>query len=745
MSSSSVKTDIESIDGLVDRIVYQNHENGYHILKVKGVDKSITTVTITFPGIHTGINYKFFGNWTEHPKYGKQFIANSIEEIVPNSKEGLKAYLSSSFFKGIGPTIANRIIEKFGDDAIEVFNNNIDKLIEIKGISKPKLKQIKKSWEENIEVNDVMIFLREHGISTTYASKIYKFYGRGCVSRIKKNPYSLAKDIKGIGFRYADKIALEVGLKEDSKERIQACILYVIEKSTENGHCFLYKEQIAEGVKEYLSSSLEGIEKKIDKEIRGIDNIDGIIVFGEDERCYTRIIFFQEKYCAEKITRLSKNTSGELVFDNVLDGYKGVNLSDEQKESVLSTVNKGVSILTGGPGTGKSTVTKAIVHALNRMGKNVKLAAPTGRAAKRMSQVIGKNASTIHKMLGRDPVTGGFMYHENNTMKCDFLIVDESSMIDISLASSLLKALPNTAQVLFIGDVDQLPPVGPGSFFKDLIESGKVPVLRLTKIFRQGNKSLIVEYAHGINKGDKPKIMSPIKHPDIWKKHVDCMFISSGSIEHGKSKEEYPEFSSMRFGKDLKDMIVLMYNDTIKKYKKDINEVQILIPIKIGNFGTESINKVIQETANPKKRGKKEIEVFDKLFREGDKIIQNVNNYDLEVFNGDIGVIKRIDPKEGLVEVSFEGDRNVVYKKNQLKEIQLSYAITIHKSQGSEFESVVIPIIKGYSRMLTRNIIYTALTRAKKLAVFLGHRHVFNYSIDNVDESERQTSLAEML
>lgn len=739
------ETKKEKVIGIVDRIIFSNKDNGYHILSVELPNKSDNVVVNVYhPVIHEGLTYEFEGDWTVHNVYGKQMKAKSVFEVPPNTKAGLKAYLASSFFPGIGPVIANRIIAYFKDDVIRVFNEEIDKLLLVPGISPKKLEGIKKSWEENDEINSVMMFLQQFGITTVYAAKIYKHYGKGCVEKIKENPYQLSTDIKGIGFKYADKIALESGIDPESESRIRACIKHILESGSLDGHCYLLESQITIKSTEFLAVD---IRDKVSNILKYMVQDSEIMTYQFEEgpvRFYSKKLYYNENHCANIVGRLLINNINAVTSDALLKGYRGVELSDEQMAGVYGIITKGVSILTGGPGTGKSTMTKAVVSALRNLGKTIGLAAPTGRASQRMTEVIGMQASTVHRLLGWDPENFGFLHNESNPLPHDFIIIDESSMLDINLASSILRAVSDDCQILFIGDMDQLPPVGPGAFFKDLIESNIVPTFKLTQIFRQGKESEIITYAHGINSGEHPNINSPLTEPDAWKDGTDCMFIDSGLSEYGKTKKEYPEWSSLRYGMDVIGMTKNLYIDTIKKYHKS-SDIQILIPMKISDLGTIRVNEIIQEAVNPPANHKYQIKIKDRTFREGDKIIHTVNNYDIEVFNGDIGRIEWIDPTTSTAEIKFGEDRVVKYKKIDMMELELAYAITIHKSQGSEFESVIIPIMNQYSRMLYRNLLYTGLTRAKKLCVFVGQRKAFNKAIDNVDPRTRQTSLKEFL
>ncbi len=736
----------EKITGIVEKIIFHNRDNGYYILSVELPNDESVTITAYHPSIHEGITYEFEGDWIHHPNYGKQMKTNKVFEVPPNTKEGLRAYLASSFFPGIGPVIASRIVAHFKDDVIRIFNDDIEKLLLVPGVSPKKLEAIKTSWESNNEINDVMMFLQQFGISTVYAAKIYKHYGKGCVEKIKKYPYEIARDIKGIGFKYADKIALEVGIKPDSEDRIKACIIHILESGSLDGHCYLMEEQITIKSTELLMVDIRPLVKNILKYM--VQDGELMTIFLEDEeketRYYSKKLYYNEKLCANRVGELLLGDIDAFASEDLLKGYTGVELSQEQMNGVFGIINKGVSILTGGPGTGKSTMTKAVVSVLLNLGRSVSLAAPTGRASQRMTEVIGKQASTVHRLLGWDPENLGFLHNEKNPLNCDFLIIDESSMLDINLASSILRAVPEDCQVLFIGDDDQLPPVGPGAFFKDLIDSNVVPTYKLTQIFRQGKESEIITYAHGINSGEHPNINSPLTEPHIWKDGTDCMFIDSGLGEHGKHGSEYPEWSSLRYGMDVIGMVKNLYISTINKYH-DTKDIQILIPMKISDLGTIKMNETIQTAVNPKANGKPEIKIKDRVFRKGDKVIHTVNNYDIEVFNGDIGWIDEIDMTSGTADIKFGEDRIVKYRKSDMIELELAYAITIHKSQGSEFDCIIIPIMTQFSRMLYRNLIYTGLTRAKKLAVFVGQRKAFKMAIDNIDPRTRQTSLKELL
>lgn len=736
----------EIVIGVIEKILYVNEENNYHVLNVETLEmKKETKVTITQPNIYEGLTYEFKGEWTSHPKFGKQFKANFALEKQPSTKEGLRAYLQSSFFSGIGPVIANRIVEHFGEDVIKTLNENPDAMLKVPGISKAKLKAIKETWEKNHEMNDIMIFLRQHGISNLYAAKIYEFYGKNCVAQILNNPYKLTNDISGIGFTSADKIALSAGFKEDSVQRVKAAIAYVIEQASNDGHCYLLFEQITTRAMELLKLKESPDFFTLLMSMERSQEIKVLKIAGKDKRYYDRKIYFNETYCCEKIHALLQNNMKVHVHEDLINSSEDkIKLSEEQALAVKGILGCSVSVLTGGPGTGKSTITKKIVDILLEVGKTIVLAAPTGRAAKRMTEVIGKEATTIHRLLSWDHINGGFLKNEGNPISADVIIIDESSMKDINLAAALLKATPYDAQIIFIGDADQLEPVGPGNFFKDLIKSNIVPIFKLNRIFRQGKESLIIKYAHEINTGVIPNIETPLLNPDIWTNGSDCVFVDSGLSELNADKQSYPAWSSLRYGLDVVEMTVKLYIESLPKYIGKEKEIQILIPMNVGDLGNAKMNEKIQAIVNPPSSEKGEIKLKDRILREGDKVIHTKNNYDLEVYNGDIGRITDVYPGSNELTVKFSDDREVDYKKSDILDLDLAYSISIHKAQGSEFDCVIMPIMNQYYRMLFRNLIYTGLTRAKKFAVFVGQRKALETAVNNFNYEERQTSLKEM-
>ncbi|BDD11451.1 hypothetical protein FUAX_38830 (plasmid) [Fulvitalea axinellae] len=838
---------MEILRGVVERVTFHSPDTGWSVLRVtpQGQAGKVVTVTVHQSKVFAGATVDFEGAWTEHPKYGEQFKAEKVTERKPASASALEKYLGSGLIYGVGPVTAKRIVKHFGDKTLDVFEDNIERLMEVPGIAKTKLDQISGAWNEHRSIRDVMMFLQEYGVSTLFAVKIFKQYEHEAISIVKKNPYRLSYDIYGIGFFSADRIALAMGFAKDSPLRVGAAIKHVLNSSREEGHCYLTRDQILEGVKELIAVDdpdlvLEQLkEQEINDEIRYRD-------VKEDEAkdptwCYyAKSLYYDEANTATVIKSLVKPLAiDKKRVENWLERYCATQpfpLSDEQRRSVAGIVANQFSVLTGGPGCGKTTTTKTIVKLAVAMGLQVTLAAPTGRASQRMSEVIGQEARTIHRLLVWDPSNGRFKKNAEDTLDTDFLIVDECSMLDISLSASLLDAVPPKARVLFIGDADQLPSVGAGNVLKDIIASGAVPCFHLTQIFRQGKESEIITYAHEINKGKTPRPESPIHVPNVWSQNVDCLFVDSeeatqeqagfirkirgvmknviqdtgnsfvqeepgvyksviqdeagdyyteeiseeeiSEIRHRGAKAyifNVPErfvkadvgellqsetdaealrqvigkvhpWSSLGYGFTATEMIHRLYAKTIPERKGPL-EIQILSPMTRGSLGTRNLNTMIQERCNPASDGKPTLNVGDRKFRPGDRVIQRRNNYDLEVFNGDIGKVERVDTEEMRMEVRFTGgeSRLVEYKKESLIELDLAYGITIHKSQGSEFDVVIIPVATQHFKMLYRNLIYTGLTRARKLAIFVGSRKALSMAVRNIDTSQRQTYLKVLL
>jgi len=815
---------IESIRGIVDRVTYHNPDNGWSVLRVLPFDNphQQETVTVHQTKVFAGATMEFHGSWTVHPKFGRQFNATKAVERKPATTAALEKYLGSGLIKGVGPKTAKKIVKYFGDETLEVFENEIARLTEIKGIAQKKLTMIRDAWAEHRAIRKVMMFLQSHGISTLYAVRIYKEYGDDAIEYVNADPYRLAQDFYGIGFFSADKVALSIGLERNSLQRIRAGINHVLAASREFGHCYLTESQIIAQVNELLELKLD------DRMSDYLDQMkqDGLVMVrelnnlsGANESCYySKSLYFDELYVARRIsTTRNQPIVDQQRVENWIKRYCEANnflLSDEQADAVKGIVCEMFSVLTGGPGCGKTTITQVIVKLLEAMKRKILLAAPTGRAAQRMMDVIGTESKTIHRLL--EWQIGRFKKNEENPLDVDFIIVDECSMLDISLTASLLKAIPLQSQILFIGDADQLPSVGAGNVLRDIIASGAVRCFELKKVFRQARESLIIRYAHQINKGDMPYIDSPFKNPEIWRQKVDCLFMDSDeatkqqlnfitrvkrfyeskAAEQVNTDESEPNlyefrinepaapyeteliipkkfqhvnlenvsktkgridellsvlkkvhpWSSLHYGLSASDVVGKLYLEWIPKYFGEKTELQILSPMTRGSLGTVSLNKMIQESANPAQKGKGQLSVGERIFRVGDRVIHRRNNYDLNVFNGDIGTIRKIDTEELTLSVSFFPDGRIVgYTREVIPELDLAYAITIHKSQGSEFEAVIVPVLTQHFKMLFRNLIYTALTRAKRLAVLVGTRKALAMSVKNQDTSQRQTLLKALL
>ena len=820
----------------MDRVTFHNPDNGWSILRVLPFDNPghQETVVVHQTKVFAGATMEFQGAWTHHPKYGRQFQASLARENKPATASALEKYIGSGLIKGVGPKTAKKIVGHFKEITLDVFEKEIQRLVEVPGIALKKLEMISTAWAEHRAIRDVMMFLQSHGISTLFAVRIYKEYGDNAISHVTQDPYRLSNDFYGIGFFSADKVALSIGLAPDSTQRIMAGIKHVLAAARNFGHCYLTSTQINDQVKELLdldlsdrlASLLDSMEKQrllMRRELGGLT--------WEIQSCYySKSLYFDEQYVAGRILdqgpALKVDSARMARWIQLFSKAKNMELSREQAGAVTGIAGENFSVLTGGPGCGKTTTTRVLVKLLEAMGLRVMLAAPTGRAAQRMGEVIGREAKTIHRLLGWQG--GKFKKNEQTPLKMDFLVVDECSMLDINLTASLLKAVPKNSQVVFIGDYDQLPSVGAGNVLKDIIGSGRVVCFRLSRIFRQARDSWIIKYAHQINSGKMPWIESPFKDPKIWRENTDCLFLDSDEATKeqlrfvGKVKKFYGEsessgqakeangdrdqikegqnheispyefrvndtaspyeteitipskfahvnldrlartgnqieelmavvkkvhpWSSLHYGLTALDVVKKLYMEWIPKYMGKDAEIQILSSMTRGSLGTINLNKVIQETANPHKPGKQQIIVGQRIFRTGDRVIHRKNNYDLGVFNGDIGIILDINNMDLTCSVGFFPDNRVVqYKQTDIMELDLAYAITIHKSQGSEFEVTIIPVLTQHFKMLFRNLLYTGLTRAKKMAVFVGTRRALGMAVQNQDISRRQTALQELL
>ena len=712
----------ETLTGTVDRIIYENNQTGFLIFNLKYKNSS-TIVKGSLPAIKAGQDVTIVGSWIVHPKFGKQFDAKQCTIALPTNTVGLQKYLASGIIKGIGPVYATKLIDAFGTKVLDVIDQEPEKLKLIDGIGPKRIEKIIEGWQEQKEVANIMVFLQEKNITPAYATKIYKKYGYESIAVVKENPYRLAEEIWGIGFKMADTIAHNLGFAHNCRARIKAGIFHIISETNTSGHLYIETQSLKEKTAELLGLAPDELDL-IKNALYELYDQQKIKLITEEDTHYvtTTPLYYCEHGVAEKIKNLSVYPSGLLVDTNAIYQelrvqHGTIHLNEDQQRGIMATLQNKITIITGGPGTGKTTLIRQLLEILDKKRIRYKLAAPTGRAAKRMNESTGRSAATLHRLLEFDPTTMNFKRNEENTLQTDVLIVDEASMIDIFLAHAILKAVPLAAHLIFIGDIDQLPPVGAGNFLRDLIESKKTSCVQLTEIFRQAKNSLIVVNAHRINHGTFPTTQIPESKKDfIW------------------IKEEQPE---KVFG-------YLQSFFTKRLYQHGISpeDTMVLVPMNRGAIGTQNLNHNLQEIIN-KKNGKKLTHGATE-FKESDRVMQIRNNYDKMVFNGDIGFIETIQTEDRIISIKM-GERLLEYQHNELDEIVLAYAITVHKSQGSEYDAVIIPIYTQHFTLLARNLIYTAITRAKKLCIIIGQTKALAIAIKNNKSIKRQTFLTQML
>ncbi|MBD2098942.1 ATP-dependent RecD-like DNA helicase [Trichocoleus sp. FACHB-591] len=725
----------EQLQGVVERLTFHSEESGYTIARLKAPRaRDLVTIVGNFSSIQAGQTLQMQGIWREHPKFGPQFEVTYYRETKPATLTGIEKYLGSGLIKGIGPVTAKRIVAHFGLETLEVIENQCDRLGEVPGIAKKRVKMIQAAWETQKAIKEVMLFLQSHGVSTTYAVKIYKQYGAEAIATVTNNPYQLATDVYGIGFVTADAIARNLGIAPDSEFRYRCGLLHVLSEASEEGHCFLPQPELVERTVQRLAlSDHEPDPEQISAIMTQMGLEDQLVMQGGSGElqgqfiCYKPAFFQAETNMAERLRQwLQRPVTVDLprvqAWIDRFTAKTGLALSEQQRQAVEMAATQRVLILTGGPGCGKTFTTRTIVALWRAMGKAIALAAPTGRAAQRLSEMTGQEAKTLHRLLEFDPKTFGFKRGYDNPLETQAVIVDESSMLDLFLANSLIKAVPLEAQMLLVGDIDQLPSVGPGNVLRDLIRSGQVPVIRLTKVFRQAQASYIVQNAHRINQGQVPQLEPVSAVPQ-----TDCLWLGAPQPEDGVQA--------------IHDLI----NDLIPQLGfVPAQDVQVLCPMTRGEVGTRNLNTVLQQLINPPYSGKTEIARGGMTLRVGDRVIQQVNDYDREVFNGDLGVIAAIDPEEQEVTVRF-GDRLVNYDRADLNEITLAWAVTIHKAQGSEYPVVILPLYLQHYMMLSRNLLYTGLTRAKQLAFLVGPKKAIAIAVNQVKDQQRYTALARRL
>ena len=735
--SSWEESIVVELEGRLVEIIFQNEANGY-LVGILDCEEEEVTIVGCLPALKEGEVIAVKGKWIVHPTYGRQMDVKEYRHVQPSTKEGILNYLSSGVIKGIGKKMAERIIDHFGTDALEVIQYAPQRLTEVSGIGEAKAQTIAEAFEEQRELREIILFLSQYGISPSFAIRIYKKYKEMTIAYIQENPYRLADEIIGIGFKKADLIARAMGISPNSKYRIHSGIRYTINTFHTEGHTYAPSDFLIDRARELLGVEedevVEGIQEMALKQKIQLERQDEEIIV------YSMPYFYAETNTCNKLIELSQITLDTLEIDvdeeiSNIEKEDGIYLAENQKEAIRQAITNGILVITGGPGTGKTTTINTLIKVFEKLKKKIVLAAPTGRASKRMTEATGKEAKTIHRLLEMGYSDEGegmlFQRNEDNPLVGDVIIIDEVSMVDIMLMNSLLKAISRGTRLIFVGDVDQLPSVGAGNVLRDIIDSQVIKVVRLNEIFRQAGESMIVVNAHKINQGDYP-------------------------ILNHKDKDFY--FMNRSKNDDILNTIIGLVKERLPKhYKFDpIRDIQVLTPMKKGDVGTLNLNKELQNYLNPPDKYKREKELREKVFRVGDKVMQIKNNYTLKwtsldldaeekqgegIFNGDIGYVQYINTEEQELTVFFDDNRSVVYSFTQLDELELAYSITIHKSQGSEFPVVVMPVTWGPPMLLTRNLLYTAITRAKSLVVLVGTENYLRRMVDNNKIVERYSGL----
>jgi exodeoxyribonuclease V alpha subunit len=727
---------MDVVEGFVESIVYRSEDTGYIVAKINSNNNTVTAVG-TVPFLQEGQQVKLTGTWKVHKQFGEQFSIVKYEEVMPNTIDGIEKYLSSGIIRGIGPVTAKKIIEHFGEDTIDVLDNNIDRLKEIEGIGEKKFAIICESYLEQHDLKDVMIYFQGQGISHGQCLKIYKKFGPNAREIIQNDPYLLCREIKGIGFLTADKLAESIGISRESDSRVKSGIDFVITRFCVSGNTYMPKKKVIEETKELIGVKEELIEENIynasleDKLI--VQNINDV------EAVFIPIYYYSELGITERIARLSienyQTINTDIEFEiEVFEKKQKIRFAASQKEAIIGAFTDGIEIITGGPGTGKTTIIKSIIDIYENQGMKVLLAAPTGRAAKRMTESTGREAKTIHRLLdigaGEESMvdTGG---GADEPLDGDVVIIDEASMIDIFLMHNLLKSIRVGTRLIVVGDVDQLPSVGAGNVLKDLINCGIIKVVRLKEIFRQGSESLIITNAHRINQGEMPLLN---------RKDKDFYFIKEENMD------------------SILNILLDLINRRLPNFNKKWNkrkDIQVLTPMKKGVLGVINLNERLQEILNPPSKEKKEKKQRNLVLREGDKVMQTKNNYSIKwsllsqgesiegegIFNGDMGFVENISEDGRILTVIFDDEKKVIYDSESVEELELAYAITIHKSQGSEFKVVIIPAYMGSPFLMNRNLLYTGITRAKELLTVVGYPRALQYMVSNTESMERYSTL----
>ena len=728
LSSPEDGPPLDALEGVIERITFHNEDNGYTVARLLPPNaRDVITILGNFTNPVVGESLLCHGTWINHAQWGKQMQVARYEVVRPATAFAIEKYLGSGMVKGVGPVTAKRIVAKFGADSLDIIEQHPRKLLAVPGLGEKTLAKITQAWKDQREVRNIMLFLQSHGVSPAYAVKIYKQYGGQAIEIVERNPYQLASDIWGIGFKSADKIARAIGIAEDDPRRIEAGVVYVLNEAVDTGgNAFLTQTELEDKANEILgvgdvASAMTALAQS-GRVISETKTLMGV----EETAIYTPSLHKTEIGLADKLNALIASPppapANKKWLTDLMDGHE-FPLSDEQRDAVQTALTSRFSVLTGGPGVGKTATTNVIVAAFEAQQKDVLLASPTGRAAKRMTEVTGREAKTVHRLLEFNPEGGGFKRGEDLPLECDVLIVDESSMLDMVLTYSLLKAIPREAQVLFVGDVDQLPSVGPGNVLRDLIDSGAVPVARLTQVFRQAAESLIITNAHAINAGRMPQLPPPSAGRD-------CAWLNADEAE------------------EVADKVVAVVARSLPKRGYAPGDIQVLTPMQRGSAGATHLNTRLQETLNPARPGVDEIQRGPRLFRVGDRVMQVRNNYDKFVYNGDIGAVLAVNHEDEILTVGFpdvKGTTEVLYEFSDLDELTLAFCTSIHKSQGSEYPAIVLALHTQHYMLLQRNLLYTGLTRARKFACLIGPQRAIAMAVKKQSDIGRHTRLKERL
>lgn len=718
--------DQEELIGTVDKVLFKNEESNFAVIVLNLPHKISAVAKGNASHVQPGQQVCLKGAWVMHAKFGRQFSIQSCSIQLPESIGGLKKYLGSGLIKGIGKVYAEKLVDYFGAQVLTIIDQNPERLKEVGGIGQKRLEQIIAAWHDQKEISNLMVFLQDKGVSTSHALKIYKKYGKESIALVTDNPYRLSEDIWGMGFKTADVIALKLGIEKNSIKRIKAAMLFVISEATSKGHLYCVLDTLKEETVTLLELALEATTDLLKMALHQLYDQEKIKLISYEDNHYITLsqYYFSEKGVAAKIHNLLAQTKEKTFdFDSIYkkiscsDGTS-VSLNEDQQHGIMTCLHNKVTVITGGPGTGKTTLIKKLLEILDENSCTYKLAAPTGRAAKRIIEGTGRYAMTLHRLLEFDVGTMNFVHNEKNALQLDFLIIDESSMIDVFLAHALLKAVPYAAHVLFIGDCDQLPSVGAGNFLNDMIASEKIPVVRLTQIFRQAQDSMIIVNAHKVNRGEFPVSYMP----DIKK---DFFFI----------KEEKPEL--------VIDHLKKIFSTTLKSFNIAFEDTTVLVPMNRGVVGTIKLNQDLQLLLNPSLE-RPSIQWGGTIFKVGDRVMQIRNNYDKSVFNGDCGTIEALDLEEKKIQVIFF-ERPIEYEFDELNELVLAYTLSIHKSQGSEYSAVIIPLFMQHFMLLQRNLLYTAITRAKRLCILIGQPKAVAMAVKNNKMMKRITFLQQYL